>query len=596
MTPSRPSHRALVLLTLLATPLAAQSEEWKIPDPGAAIYTRTQERKIESTAKADGRKQPQLPGLPRQAPTQHVLFRSDLDEKARSPVRMPESIPDLVPWLAFDMRTARGRKKVKEVLEPMKPYGFLLVEGDIERPDRDTGVQRIELQVLRVDPPRSYGRLPRGQENQYRTGIDVTISIERVVDEDAGIVRSITSTIAGTLTNPEGDPFPTVQVEVRDTWTFDRFQERGSEFNAQVADAILRGREFVLKAVEKKLGKGLGAPPERGKNHAVDHNGGELALQLLTLIKAGYRPDHEVVKRGLDEVRRRKFHDTYSLGVALMLLEAVYANPNERQHLLDGLIDKPQPRVPSDEDRAIMQEWVDTLLENRDDRPDPAYLCRWTYNGGPAFDNSNTQYALLGLWSAKLCGIEIPTQTWWAAANHWIDSQCKEEGKHPLRTVTHRALANGAERPRTASLVPAAGWSYRGGNEAAYGSMTTAGIAGLTICAAALREDGVRGGKLGDYLNAVRQGHAWLAQNFSVHENPNRGNSWAHYYLYGLERACELSQVAWLDDHDWYFEGATLLMESQAENGSFQGAREPEQCFAVLFLKKVSLPVFTGDR
>ena len=29
--------------------------------------------------------------------------------------------------------------------------------------------------------------------------------------------------------------------------------------------------------------------------------------------------------------------------------------------------------------------------------------------------------------------------------------------------------------------------------------------------------------------------------------------NWQLYYLYGLERACELNQVALLGDRDWYF-------------------------------------------
>ena len=61
-----------------------------------------------------------------------------------------------------------------------------------------------------------------------------------------------------------------------------------------------------------------------------------------------------------------------------------------------------------------------------------------------------------------------------------------------------------------------------------------------------------------------------------------------------LRRACELSQVALLDDHDWYFEGATLILESQEDNGRFQPGSVVDNCFAILFLKKASLPVFTG--
>ena len=77
---------------------------------------------------------------------------------------------------------------------------------------------------------------------------------------------------------------------------------------------------------------------------------------------------------------------------------------------------------------------------------------------------------------------------------------------------------------------------------------------------------------------------------------PSQYGNHHYYYLYGLERACELNQVARIDSRDWYFEGASLLLEMQQADGRFQHGGFADHCFAVLFLKKASFAVFTGDR
>ena len=320
----------------------------------------------------------------------------------------------------------------------------------------------------------------------------------------------------------------------------------------------------------------------------------------LTLLKAGVAKDDPDLAKAFDDLRRRDIRDTYSLGVTLMAFDALYSDPNERQNMLAGLIDRPQPRTVPEADLELMRGFVERLLENRDAHVDRAYVSRWHYLPGMQFDNSCTQYALLGLYAAQLCGIEVSPGVWWAAGRHFIECQCKLEDPVAVRLVSHRQYEKAREDGRTssggtASRLRPAGWSYRGGGENAYGSMTVGGVSSLTICMAALEQLDVRGGKdLGEMRAARQNGLAWMASHHDVRTNPEHGQANRLYFLYGLERACELSQVALLDDHDWYFEGATLILESQGANGRFQPGSEVENCFAILFLKKASLPVFTG--
>jgi hypothetical protein len=245
-------------------------------------------------------------------------------------------------------------------------------------------------------------------------------------------------------------------------------------------------------------------------------------------------------------------------------------------------------------------------LANRDTSVDAAYLSRWSYTGRPDFDNSNTQYALLGLFSAQLCGSEPSRGVWLAAAQHLLACQHPAEGKpRGLQLVTYQQAFgkdfDKLKKTGTTGRSEARGFSYRDGkgdgDRAPYGSMTCAGIAGLTVCKAAL------GGKhripeLRKIDDAIDAGFAWLSAHRTVRRNAgdaaNRHDAWYYYWLYSLERACELSSVRYIDGWDWYCDGANMLLEVQRDNGDFGAEPLEDTCFAVLFLKKAQLPVITG--
>jgi len=126
--------------------------------------------------------------------------------------------------------------------------------------------------------------------------------------------------------------------------------------------------------------------------------------------------------------------------------------------------------------------------------------------------------------------------------------------------------------------------------------MTTAGITGLTVCSSALRLSKKGNPKLlAECDDAIRAGFVWFQQWLSVRHNPRPTHgdaSWHLYYLYGLERACELNQIARIAGRDWYTEGAIQLIATQQQNGSWGDS--VETAFALLFLKKTALPAITG--
>jgi len=126
--------------------------------------------------------------------------------------------------------------------------------------------------------------------------------------------------------------------------------------------------------------------------------------------------------------------------------------------------------------------------------------------------------------------------------------------------------------------------------------MTAAGVSGLLLARAGIKAAGGRDRGLDRRIDlALRDGFAWLGANFSVRCNPGdpeRGRRHLYYWLYCLERSCELARLARLDGRDWYYEGALQLLSQQRPDGGFRGGgsslRLEATCFAVLFLAKAA--------
>jgi hypothetical protein len=161
------------------------------------------------------------------------------------------------------------------------------------------------------------------------------------------------------------------------------------------------------------------------------------------------------------------------------------------------------------------------------------------------------------------------------------------------------------EQPRPEDR--ARGFPYTMGGQVT-GSMTTAGLSSLVIVKAMLLERNALKTATRKALDrGIWDAIAWLTWNYDLHWNPGAGSRWQYYYLYGLERACVIAGKRMLGEHDWYREGATLLVDDQEEEGSWRPddqlggfGRGPggklvfrteilDTCFAVLFLKRATL-------
>ncbi len=210
----------------------------------------------------------------------------------------------------------------------------------------------------------------------------------------------------------------------------------------------------------------------------------------------------------------------------------------------------------------------------------------WGYSGGGGnwWDNSNTQFAVLGLREAAHAGVIIDRQVLERARRHWIN-----------------------EQTGSVDAAAGAGWNYRGrvgGNVS--GSMTVAGIASMTVLEELLHDDSLdtdRDHKILCCLDldpsegeqSIEAGIRWIERNFTVRTNPGE-NNWVLYYLYGLERAGRFTGTRFFGDHDWYREGADFLVAGQNRaDGTWRSASEADPVvatsLALLFLSKGIAPV-----
>ena len=306
------------------------------------------------------------------------------------------------------------------------------------------------------------------------------------------------------------------------------------------------------------------------------HAGGATCLALLALLDCGVAKDDPVIVRGLKYIRGLQQPTTYVRSLQTM----VYAKA--------GLA----------EDKGRIQVNVDHLIKIRL-RDDKGLLKGWSYDypgpqGGSA-DNSNTQYALLGLHMGRLAGARIDRKVWEEIREFYIRTQNNDGG------WGYTAGGGGAFANSTSSLT-----------------MTTAGLCGLLISGMELnegRETILANGtatNCGDYKDdkAVQHALSWIGSPLHFRfDMPQR----TFYNIYGIERAGRLSGQRFFHTRDWYREGCQILSKLPditkekrrtgnafsdpqggwywSEAGTWDSWPVVSTSFALLFLSKGRTPV-----
>jgi hypothetical protein len=427
---------------------------------------------------------------------------------------------------------------------------------------------------------------------------ETKLSIQRWWNMEQGRISRFHANLKGILVPRNGARKH--KFEIEETWSFVAIRKRKSAwFRKAVRRSINQGTKFLRSKIS--TWKGDGTFKDRAKNRFQNtHGTGRLALVLLTLLKQNPDRKDSLLQNLLTMLRKRLPNDSYSLGLSLMALEALYEPPNEAEQIREGLLRAPSLRKPKPADLELMKKWVVRLLENIDTRSDPSYKLRFNYTRGGRYDNSVTQYAALGLRSAALCGISLPGFVWPGLLNHFLSDQKKKERDRALRFrlisfEEHARMRSTRDESKATSAflrAKARGYGYST-TGFPYGSMTCAGITGLALAESMLRRNKrIQKGQRIKTDKAILSAFAWLFENFSVRKNPRRDNDHYFYYLYSLERACQLSGIALIGQKDWYFEGSMQILLGQQANGSWNGLINT--CFSILFLKRAVAPARTG--
>jgi hypothetical protein len=357
-------------------------------------------------------------------------------------------------------------------------------------------------------------------------------------------------------------------------------------FQRRVDAAIERGIAYLKKSNPSPPGFDIGESYE---------------LVLWTFVHAGMSQTDPLFQKLFRQMIEAPLEKTYRVALQAMILEEVdRVQWQERiwqcaQFLVDNqdrtgqwgygeptLYGKPPAAVPTGGKRPATPTAGGGPKADPSLRPKPAIRMRLPVKkqrDGAGHDNSNSQYAALGLRACHDAGIILPKEVIERARKWWVDCQISEE--------------DGAAG--TAGVRPL-GWCYSEGGAKAHcatacGAMTAGAVGALCIYDYILDE---RQSWKKD--PAVLGGLAWLARNFTVTRNPGScemGSEGIHYYyLYALERAGVLFGADLVGRHDWYREGAELLLKSQQAGGSWSGGGNAvwDTCFAILFLRRATRP------
>ncbi len=345
--------------------------------------------------------------------------------------------------------------------------------------------------------------------------------------------------------------------------------------NPLPAGNVPRVEEELVDKVRQAIDRGvkyLKATQRNGNwegivlNVLANMDGGVTALATLALLTSGVKPDDPTVARALEYLRTLEPKKTYVVGLQTM----VFAEARQKRDL---------PLIQRNADWLI-RTGVGWKVDDAG-RVVGGQLRGWSYPNGPsdATDNSNTQYALLGLYAAKQAGAKIDRSVWQEIRNYYSRTQI-------------------VQSPTTGA------WGYS--THPAFGghpsiSMSVAGVCGLYIAGMGLDDseqqlDPATGvaANCGVYSENVplMRGMNWVAANFNF-ESPKS----TFYNIYGIERLGRLSGERFIGRHDWYREGCEKLIRMQEPSGAIVGrggidaAPVISTSFALLFLSKGRTPI-----
>lgn len=369
--------------------------------------------------------------------------------------------------------------------------------------------------------------------------------------------------------------------------------------------------QAIKKGVErlKKLQLPTGTWGADGAAHPV----GYAALPALALLECGVAKDDPVILKAETYIRAAlpKMDDTYELSLSILFLDRLgnkkdepmiqglslrliagqsgtggwgYKCPNlevAESHALfkilkdisapkkdKGAADKPAapvrivipPTAPGLVKLAVLQDFAQIKLEDPPGRAQEPI--------SPTTDNSDTQFAIIALWTAQRHGVPMD-----------------------------RTLQLIANRFKT-SQDPAGSWGYTykyGGGVGEGAPMDCCGLLGLAIGHGIAHNKGEEGDPLKDpkIVDGFAAVNKFIGAPIGRFRDVPLQNL---YFLWSWERVGVLYDLPTLADKDWFRWGAEGVIANQAPTGEWlEGGGYPaatpvcNTCFALLFLRRSNL-------
>ncbi len=305
------------------------------------------------------------------------------------------------------------------------------------------------------------------------------------------------------------------------------------------------GRKIYIRKllVEEWKRAGYIAPEQTGM-----HYGGPSALAALALISAGVKPSHPTAARLLDAMEHDKADGA---GTYVHSLRAC---------VWSAILERSSGTARKARYRKLLRDDMQWLMREMSESGAFGYGAQ---AGRP--DNSNTQFANLGMWAGDIAEIELAGRFWLATEGHWMESQ------HAGR-----------------------GWSYMKGDIAwPTSSMTVAGCNSLYVVLdrhySKMDEgyrlfEGARANakarqKMERIYRAIEDGDRFLTAN------PPDISSFFGYELFGLERLGLASGQARIGGLDWFRHYAPSVAQHP------WGDDPVADAFALIFLVHGQAPV-----
>ena len=272
--------------------------------------------------------------------------------------------------------------------------------------------------------------------------------------------------------------------------------------------------------------------------------GAGTVMSALAMLAAGADPESDVsLRRALDWLVEHNAENTYYRAVRANVWEYALRRSPEDTELRQAL--------------GSDFQWLLAALNKKEG---------WRYlKTSSDWDNSVTQYGVLGIWAACRAGFSPEQEFWHRMSRHFRSCQNSDGG-----------------------------WGYQRGSSSH--NMATAGLATMFLVFDMYHgrqhyrtnmENPFQGGEAAECLDAIGRGMNWLDQH--------PGGTGDGYYLYGIERTGVASGRKYIGGRDWFREGVASVLQHQKPDGSIPmsgyGKTRVNTGFATLFMVYGGAPV-----